>query len=175
VQLLIVTNAAGGLNPAYQAGDLMLITDHIGLAAIAGINPLYGPNDDALGPRFLDMVRAYDPELRGLAAAVAAEQGLLLRQGVYCGVAGPTYETPAEVRFLRLIGADAVGMSTVGEVMAARHMGVRVLGISGISNIAIAEADSEQQVSHQEVLLAGREIAPKLTALLRGILARLPA
>ena len=125
---LIVTNAAGGLNPAWRAGDLMLITDHIGLSAMIGHNPLWGPNDDSLGPRFPALSKAYDPDLRRLVVRVAAELGIELRQGVYCGLAGPAFETPAEVRFLRLIGADACGMSTVPEVMVACHMKMRVLG-----------------------------------------------
>jgi purine-nucleoside phosphorylase len=171
IRTLIVTNAAGGINPTYRAGDLMLIIDHIGLAAMAGKNPLYGPNDDNLGPRFVNMLRAYDPALRQLALQVATELGIELHQGVYAGLAGPTFETPAEVRFLRVMGADAVGMSTVPEVMVARHMDMRVLGISGITNAAIADPDSEAQVDHQEVLEAGRAMAPRLLALLRGVLA----
>ncbi|MCX7669927.1 MAG: purine-nucleoside phosphorylase [Anaerolineae bacterium] len=174
VDTLIVTNAAGGVNPNFQAGDLMLITDHIGLSAMVGHNPLWGPNDETLGPRFPAMSKAYDPALRRLALAVAGRIGLPLRQGVYCGLAGPAFETPAEVRFLRLIGADACGMSTVSEVMAARHMGMRVLGISGITNMAIDDVDADVEASHQEVLEAGRQIAPRLSALLRGILAALP-
>lgn len=173
VHTLIVTNAAGGINPAFQAGDLMLITDHIGFAAMAGFNPLLGPNQDELGPRFVDMLRAYDPALRRVTLQVASQLGIPLRQGVYVGLSGPTFETPAEVRFLRVAGADAVGMSTVPEVMLARHMGMRVLGISGISNAAIADPDSEAQVDHEEVLAAGQTMAPKLMALLRGVLAEI--
>jgi purine-nucleoside phosphorylase len=175
VRTLIVTNAAGGLNPAFAAGDLMLITDHLGLAAMAGWNPLVGPNDDSLGPRFVDMAGAYDPALRRLALQVADRLGMKLRQGVYAGVCGPTFETPAEVRFLRLAGADAVGMSTVAEVIVARHMGLRVLGISGISNLAHADPETEAHADHTEVLAAGATLVPKLTALLQGILAEMPA
>lgn len=174
VKTLLVTNAAGGLNPAFHAGDLMLIVDHIGLMAMTGGNPLWGPNDDSLGPRFPAMNKAYDPALRKLALKVAADLGIELRQGVYVGLGGPTFETPAEVRFLRLIGGDACGMSTVPEVIVARHMGLRVLGISGISNVAIADPDAEEEANHEEVLMAGRVMVPKLMALLRGILARLP-
>ena len=172
---LIVTNAAGGLNPAWRAGDLMLITDHIGLSAMIGHNPLWGPNDDSLGPRFPALSKAYDPALRRLAVKVAAELGIELRQGVYCGLAGPAFETPAEVRFLRLIGADACGMSTVPEVMVACHMGMRVLGFSGISNVAIDNLDADDAANHEEVLAAGQTLVPRLIALLRGVLAALPA
>jgi purine-nucleoside phosphorylase len=173
IQSLIVTNAAGGLNPAFRPGDLMLITDHINLIGMAGNNPLFGPNDPALGPRFPDMSQAYDPTLRGLAQEVAQQQDIPLHQGVYAGLAGPSFETPAEIRFLRLIGADAVGMSTVSEVTVARHAGMRVLGISGISNVALAEPLPGQQASHAEVLAAGQRIVPRLTGLVCGFLARL--
>lgn len=175
ITTLIVTNAAGGINPSYRAGDLMLIVDHIGLNALVGHNPLWGPNDDTLGPRFPALSQAYDPALRRLALQVAAGLGITLRQGVYCGLAGPAFETPAEVRFLRLIGADACGMSTVSEVMVARHMGMRVLGFSGITNMAIDDIDAEAVADHAEVLEAGRLMIPRLSALLRGVLAALPA
>jgi purine-nucleoside phosphorylase len=170
IRTLIVTNAAGGINPAYRAGDLMLIRDHIGLIAMAGGNPLWGPNDESLGPRFPALNKAYDPALRRLALKVAAEQGIELQQGVYVGLGGPTFETPAEVRYLRMIGGDAVGMSTVPEVIVARHMGMRVLGISGISNAAVHDPDAEEEASHEEVLAAGQVLVPKLIALLCGIL-----
>jgi purine-nucleoside phosphorylase len=171
---LIVTNAAGGLNPAWRAGDLMLITDHIGLSAMIGHNPLWGPNDDSLGPRFPAMSRAYDLDLRRLAVKVAADLDIELRQGVYCGLAGPAFETPAEVRFLRLIGADACGMSTVSEVMVACHMAMRVLGFSGISNVAVDSLDADEAANHEEVLAAGQTLMPRLIALLRGVLAAMP-
>ena len=174
VRTLIVTNAAGGVNPVYRAGDLMLIVDHIGLMAMVGANPLWGPNDETLGPRFVAMNGAYDRALRQLALEVAAREGIALQQGVYAGLGGPTFETPAEIRFLRMIGADACGMSTVPEVIVARHMGLRVLGISGITNATIADPDSEEVANHEEVLVAGRELTPKLMRLLRGVLEGLP-
>jgi purine-nucleoside phosphorylase len=170
---LILTNAAGGLNPTFHAGDLMLINDHIGLMAIIGSNPLWGPNDPTLGPRFPAMNKAYDPELRALTRRVAAEQGIELREGVYIGLGGPMFETPAEVRFARMIGGDATGMSTVPEVIVARHMGMRVLGISGISNVAISDPDALEEPNHEEVMAAGQVMVPKLMALLRGVLAAL--
>jgi purine-nucleoside phosphorylase len=173
IRTLIVTNAAGGINPTYRLGDLMLIQDHIGLMAMTGENPLWGPNDDTLGPRFPPMNKAYDPALRRLALKVAEELGIALRQGVYVGLGGPAFETPAEVRYLRMIGGDAVGMSTVPEVIVARHMGMRVLGISGISNAAVHDPDAEEEASHEEVLAAGEVLVPQLIALLRGILAEM--
>lgn len=173
IQSLFVTNAAGGLNPAFDAGDLMLITDHINLIGMGGANPLFGPNDATLGPRFPDMSRAYDAELRNLAREVAQDLGIVLREGVYASLAGPSFETPAEIRFLRLIGADAVGMSTAPEVVVARHAGMRVLGISGISNIALSEPSPDLETSHEEVLATGKQIVPKLVSLILGILARM--
>ncbi len=173
IETLIVTNAAGGLNPTFQAGDLMLITDHLNLVGMGGSNPLFGPNDPALGPRFPDMSQAYDPKLGRIALEVAQQHGIPLRQGIYAGLAGPSFETPAEIRFLRMIGADAVGMSTVTEVTVARHGGMRVLGVSGISNVALAEPDPDHETSHEEVLAAGQQIVPRLTALLRGVLVKL--
>jgi purine-nucleoside phosphorylase len=171
VETLILTNAAGGLNPTFHAGDLMLINDHIGLMAMVGGNPLWGPNDPTLGPRFPAMNKAYDPDLRALTRQVAAELGIELRQGVYIGLGGPTFETPAEVRFGRMIGGDACGMSTVPEVIVARHMGLRVLGISGISNVAVSDPDAVEEANHEEVLAAGQVMVPRLMALLRGVLA----
>jgi purine-nucleoside phosphorylase len=179
-ETLIVTNAAGGLRDEFQTGDLMLITDHINLVGMAGFNPLRGPNDRRLGPRFVDMSFAYDLELRSLALAVAEEQGMQLQQGTYVMSAGPTFETPADVRFLRLIGADAVGMSTVPEVIVARHEGMRVLGLSHISNV-IREPSSPAQDDalddeglHHEVLEAGRRVVPRLCLLIKEIVGRLP-
>lgn len=173
IGILIVTNAAGGLNPAFRAGDLMLITDHINLIGMAGLNPLRGPNDPELGPRFTDMSQAYDLELREMALRVAKDLGLPLHQGVYICLAGPSFETPADLKFLRLIGADAVGMSTVPEVTVARDAGIRVLGISGISNVAVIEPTGERKVVHEEVLEAGKLLVPKLAALLKGVISLL--
>ena len=171
VEILIVTNAAGAVNPDFVPGDLMLITDHINFVGMAGFNPLRGPNLDELGPRFPDMSQAYDRALQGLALASAEEAYVPMHKGVYAGVAGPSFETPAEVRFLRAVGADAVGMSTVPEVVVARHGGIRVLGISGISNKA--NLDGNTPTSHEEVLEAGRVLVPRLEAVLRGVLSRL--
>jgi len=168
VTTLIVTNAAGGLNPAFSAGDLMLIADHINLL---GTNPLIGPNEDAFGPRFPDMTSAYDPELRRLARGVAEQEGLRLQEGIYACVSGPSYETPAEIRALRILGADAVGMSTVPEVIAARHMGMRVLGISCITNLAAGI--SPHPLSHDEVVETGARVARDFARLMTGIVARL--
>ncbi|MCX7839054.1 MAG: purine-nucleoside phosphorylase [Anaerolineae bacterium] len=169
VHTLIVTNAAGGVNETFRAGDVMLITDHINFVGMAGANPLRGPNDETLGPRFPDMSHAYDPDLCDLARAVARENGITLREGVYVMLAGPSYESPADVRVLRLFGADAVGMSTVPEVIVARHGGMRVLGLSLISNSLASHA----QVDHAEVLAAGRAAIPRLTALIQGIVERI--
>jgi purine-nucleoside phosphorylase len=174
IGILIVTNAAGGLNPAFKAGDLMLITDHINLIGMAGLNPLRGPNDSELGPRFVDMSQAYDLKLREMALRVAKDLGFPLHQGVYICLAGPSFETPADLKFLRLIGVDAVGMSTVPEVTVARHAGMRVLGISGISNVAVMEPTEESKAVHEEVLEAGKILVPKLAALLKGIISLLP-
>jgi purine-nucleoside phosphorylase len=174
VKTLIVTNAAGGLNQAFRAGDLMLITDHINLMSMAGLSPLRGPNDPTLGPRFPDMTEAYDRQLRELALRVAGDLGLQLHQGVYIGLGGPNFETPADLRFLRTIGADAVGMSTVPEVVVARHGGVKVLGISGISNVAQLDPAAATETTHEEVLQAGQTLVPKLTVLLRGVLRAMP-
>ena len=171
IETLIVTNAAGAINPDFAPGDLMLITDHLNLMGMAGLSPLRGANLDALGPRFPDMSRAYDRDLLGFARLAAQEAQLRLREGVYVGLAGPSFETPADLRFLRLIGADAVGMSTVPEVTVARHGGTRVLGISGISNKA--NLDGNTITSHEEVLEAGRNLAPKLITVVRGVLRRL--
>ncbi|MGQ9493269.1 MAG: purine-nucleoside phosphorylase [Anaerolineae bacterium] len=169
VKYLIVTNAAGGLNPAFRPGDLMLITDHIGLTNMVGLNPLRGPNDPEIGPRFPDMSRAYDPELCHMALKAAKDLGIPLHQGVYIMLSGPSYETPADLRFLRLIGADAVGMSTVPEVTVAHHAGLRVLAISGISNVAPIEPGNAT-VSHEEVLKAGKALVAKLIPLIKEIL-----
>ncbi len=175
VQVLIVTNAAGGLNPSFEAGDVMLIVDHINFMGMAGIHPLVGRNDEALGERFPDMSAAYDPQLCEAARQAAQAHGITLREGVYIGISGPSFETPAEVRLLRQLGADAVGMSTVGEVTVARHGGIRVLGFSGITNMLVKGEQSGQLVMHSEVLDIGQNvIAPKLEQLIRGVLRTLP-
>ncbi len=169
-EILIVTNAAGGLRPDWAVGDLMRIADQIFLPGMAGHHPLRGPNDDRLGPRFPAMAGAYDAELGRLAHAVAQEQGTTLRDGVYLMLAGPSFESPAELRMCRALGADAVGMSTAPEVVVARHAGMRVLGISLISNLALPEGPA---ANHEEVLAAGEAARPRFAALLKGILARL--
>jgi purine-nucleoside phosphorylase len=172
---LVVTNAAGGLDTSWSPGDLMLIRDHINLVGMVGMNPLRGPNLDTFGPRFPDMSRAYSPELRQLAREVAEQEGILMHEGVYIGLAGPNYETPAELHFMRQIGADAVGMSTVAEVTVACHGGMRVLGISGISNIVIYDPSQQGEApNHEEVLEAGLQAVPKLMAIIKGVLRRLP-
>jgi len=170
-EFLFVTNAAGAVHPDYEPGDLMILNDHINLLGMAGFNPLRGPNLDEFGPRFPDMSQAYDPELIKLAHEVASESGVSCHEGVYICLAGPTYETPADLRFLKMIGVDAVGMSTVPEVIVARHGGMRVLGISGISNKA--NLDGTTVTTHEEVIEAGMVIVPKLTSILRGVLKRL--
>ena len=169
IHTVILTNAAGGINPAFKAGDVMLITDHINLLGMAGQNPLRGPNDESFGPRFPDMSQPYDRRLRELALQTAAAHQITLRQGAYICLAGPSFESPADVRFLRLIGADAVGMSTVPETVMARHAGMRVLGLSGISNALSGEADGPQ-TTHEEVLEAGRVLVPRMMTIIRGVL-----
>jgi purine-nucleoside phosphorylase len=171
IEILVVTNAAGAINPDYLPGDIMLITDHINLIGMAGLNPLIGPNLDEFGPRFPDMSQAYDRKLSALARKAAAESGVQLHTGVYVGLSGPSFETPADLRFLRLVGADAVGMSTVPEVTVARHGGTRVLGFSGISNKA--NLDGNTATSHEEVLAAGQVLAPKIETVVRGVLRQL--
>lgn len=171
VEIVILTNAAGAVNPQFRPGEVMLITDHLNFPGLVGLSPLQGPNDPTLGPRFPDMSQAYDRALMALARAVAQEAGLTLREGVYAGLGGPTFETPAELRLLRTLGADAVGMSTVAEVVVARHGGLRVLGLSGLSNAA--NLDGNTPTSHDEVLAAGKELTPKMMQLIRGVLRRL--
>lgn len=169
VEMLIVTNAAGGANMTYSPGDVMIIRDHISLIGMAGLNPLRGPNLDELGPRFPSMNNAYDPQLRALAKRIALEAGIPTHEGVYICLAGPNFETLADIRFLRLIGADAVGMSTVPEVIVARHGGTRVLGLSGISNRLQAE-EGAPEPTHEEVLEAGRLLVPRMETIIRGVL-----
>jgi len=170
VRMLIVTNAAGAVNPDFEPGELMLISDHINLLGMTGSNPLRGPNLDEFGPRFPDMGKVYDPELGMVAKQVALEAEIPLRKGVYVCVSGPSYETTAELCFLRTIGVDAVGMSTAPEVIIARHCGMKVLGFSGISNKA--NLDGETETTHEEVLEAGEIITPRLKTLVCGVLRR---
>lgn len=165
---LVVSNACGGMHPLWHPGDLMLISDHINLL---GDNPLVGPNDDRLGPRFPDMSDAYDDELRALARAVALERGITLREGVYVAVTGPNLETRAEYRMLRALGADVVGMSTVPEVIAAVHLGLRVLGVSIITDQCLPDALAP--ASLEQIIAVARAAEPRLTALVRGVLERL--
>lgn len=167
---VILTNAAGGVNKGYRVGDLMMLNDHINFIGMAGLNPLVGPNDDSVGPRFLGMSQTYDRTLRQVARDVAAQNQIPLHEGVYCVLAGPNFETPAEIRMLRTIGADAVGMSTVHEVIVARHAGMRVLACSGITNECIDAVDTELDTNHEEVLDAGKILVPRLTTLLKGVL-----
>jgi purine-nucleoside phosphorylase len=171
-RLLIVTNAAGGLNPAYHAGDFMLMRDHIYLPGMAGFHPLIGPNDERVGPRFPAAAGAYDADLRQLAMKTAQHHHIPLHEGVYVMVSGPSYETGAELAMLRAWGADAVGMSTAPEVIAARHVGLRVLGISCITNAAIP--GTEEAINHEEVLANANAALPRFVALVRGILEALP-
>jgi purine-nucleoside phosphorylase len=168
IKVLILTNAAGAINPSFASGDVMLITDHLNLMGMVGLNPLIGPNLDELGPRFPDMSQAYDRQLCDFARLVASRQGILLREGVYVGLSGPSFETPADLRFLRAVGADAVGMSTVPETIVARHGDMRVMGLSGISNKA--NLDGSSVTTHEEVLEAGKIIVPKMEKIIRGVI-----
>lgn len=168
LEMMFVTNAAGGVNPDFVPGDVMLITDNLNLVGMTGANPLMGPNIDELGPRFPDMSRAYDSELMLRARNAASENNILLREGVYCGLSGPSFEGPADLRFLRMVGVDSVGMSTVPEVIVARHGGLRVLGLSGISNKA--NLDGSTVTTHEEVIEAGKVITPKIESIIRGVL-----
>lgn len=168
IQSLLVTNAAGGVNLTYDPGNLMLISDHLNLT---GKNPLIGPNDNELGVRFPDMSEAYSKRLRAIARDIAAEQGITLREGVYAGLLGPTYETPAEIRMLRVIGADAVGMSTVAEVIAARHSGIETVGISCISNMAAGILD--QPLSHAEVMETTERVKNQFLALVTALIEKM--
>jgi purine-nucleoside phosphorylase len=173
INTLIVTNAAGGINASFSPGDIMLIRDHINLPGMAGRNPLRGPNDDSVGPRFPDMTQPYNPHLRQMAQAIATELGFTLQEGVYGYVAGPSYETPAELHFLRTIGADAVGMSTVPSVIVARHAGMRVIGFSTITNMAVPDPAPGTILTHEEVLETGKIVIPRLTALIHTLIKRL--
>jgi purine-nucleoside phosphorylase len=171
IEILIISNAAGAVNPAFEPGDLMLLTDHLNFIGMAGQNPLRGPNLDEFGPRFPDMSQVYDRKLIALAREVSNEAKLGMQEGVYCCLAGPSFETPADLRFLRAVGVDAVGMSTVPEATVGRHGGTRVMGVSGISNKA--NLDGATETTHEEVLEAGKLLVPKLTSLVRGVLRKL--
>lgn len=168
IEMLFVTNAAGGVNPNFAPGDVMLITDNLNLIGMTGNNPLFGPNLDEIGPRFPDMSQVYDRELMNRARKAATEENIPLQEGVYCCLSGPSFEGPADLRFLRMAGADAVGMSTVPETIVARHGGMRVMGLSGISNKA--NLDGSTVTTHQEVIEAGKVITPKVEKIIRGIL-----
>ncbi|MHA7962920.1 purine-nucleoside phosphorylase [Paenibacillus sp. CAU 1782] len=168
VTSLLVTNAAGGINLDFASGNLMLISDHINLT---GKNPLIGPNDNELGVRFPDMSEAYSKRLRAVAAGIANEQGFSLQEGVYVGLLGPSYETPAEIRMLRTLGADAVGMSTVAEVIAARHSGIEVVGISCITNMAAGILD--QPLSHEEVIETTERVKSQFLGLVKALIAKM--
>ena len=167
---LIVTNAAGGINTEFKPGDLMLMTDHINLT---GANPLVGANLDELGPRFPDMSEAYDAAMRSIALDVGRKKGIPLRQGIYIGLLGPSYETPAEIRMCRLLGADAVGMSTVPEVIVANHMGIPVLGISCITNMAAGVLP--RKLTHKEVLDTTERVRETFQSLLQWVIPQLAA
>lgn len=166
IETLILTNACGGLNPAYKAGDLMVISDHINFMAV---NPLRGPNDDSLGPRFPDMVGTYTEELRTLAHSVDPD----LREGVYVAVTGPNYETPAELRMLRRWGADAVGMSTVPEVLVARHAGMRILAIATVTDMATGLVGLIDHVTQEEVLAVADRAGKRLGDVVKGVVRKL--
>lgn len=168
MKVLIVSNACGGMNPQFERGDVMIISDHINFQ---GVNPLIGPNDDTLGPRFPDMCHCYDPDLIALAQKVALERKIPVKKGVYVAVSGPNLETAAEYRFLRIIGADVVGMSTVPEVIVARHQGTRVAGFSIITDMGLP--DALRPTSHQEIVKIAGRAEPKLKNLIEGLVEQL--
>ncbi len=171
VEILIVTNSAGAVNPNYTPGELMVLSDHINLMGMAGLSPLRGPNLEEFGPRFPDMSQAYDRDLIAMAEGICDAENVPCNKGVYVCLAGPSFETPADLRFLKGVGVDAVGMSTVPEVTVARHGGTRVLGVSGISNKA--NLDGETITTHEEVLEASAVIVPRMTTLVKGVLQQL--
>jgi len=170
IRSLVVTNAAGGINTDFRPGQIVLVSDHVNLQ---GTSALVGPNDEALGPRFPDMSDAYDPELRARAREAATQLGLEVGEGLYTAWLGPQFETPAEIRFMRVIGSDLVGMSTVQEVIAARHLGLRVLGISVVTNMAAGVLP--EKIDHEAVLEIGGQAAGSVTALLRELVPTLSA
>jgi purine-nucleoside phosphorylase len=169
VTTLILSNAAGGINPAFEVGDIMVITDHINLT---GNNPLIGPNIDEWGPRFPDMSRVYDPDLVTLTEKAALQNGIRVQKGVYVGLPGPSLETGAEIRFLKTIGVDAVGLSTIPEVIAAVHGGMAILGLSVITNMNIP--DDFKPALVEEIIAAAERIAPSLQAIVKGVIEKLP-
>jgi purine-nucleoside phosphorylase len=175
VRTLILTNAAGGVNAGLGVGDLMLIEDHINFVGMAGLNPLSGPNMEEFGPRFPAANHIYTKDLQEIACDIGAELNIELRHGVYTFLAGPNFETAAEVRMLAILGADAVGMSTVPEALVGHHAGMDVLAISTITNICIDQPDAVAEPTHEETQASGEAIVPKLTQLLLGIVARLGA
>ncbi len=170
IQTLIVTNAAGGIHTGYEQGQLVLLADHINFT---GSNPQVGPNEDRFGQRFFDMTQAYSPRLRAIARSVAEREGLPLQEGVYLAVSGPSFETPAEIRAFRILGADLVGMSTVHEVIVARHMNLEVLGISCVTNMAAGILP--QPLNHEEVMETGRRVQDRLARLLSAFIREIPA
>jgi purine-nucleoside phosphorylase len=170
IKTLILTNAAGGVDRSYKVGDIMMLNDHINFPGLAGNNPLLGANDESIGPRFVGLAQAYDRSLRIKARELAKAHNLPMHEGVYAAVSGPAFETPAEIRMFQTIGANAVGMSTVHEVLVARHMGIRVMALSGITNVAINQVDTEFETNHEEVLEAGKLLVPRLTTLLKALL-----
>ena len=171
IKTLILTNASGGLHDDFYPGDIMLIKDHLSLMPMAGENPLRGPNLDEFGPRFPDMSAIYNPELIELAEDVASGLGLKLHKGVYVFLSGPSFETPADCRFLKMVGVDAVGMSTVPEAIVAKHGGMDILGFATITNKI--DPDGTNKASHEEVLEVGDQLAPNLMKIIRGVLRRL--
>jgi purine-nucleoside phosphorylase len=168
IRLLILSNASGGVNPDFEIGDLMIITDHINLMKN---NPLIGQNEEEIGTRFPDMSHAYDPELISMASGIAADNGIKLQKGIYAAVSGPTFETPAEYRYIRIIGADAVGMSTVPEVIAARHMGLRCFAFSVISDLGVPGKIVE--ITHKDVIAAAKAVEPKMTMIIKEMMTRI--
>lgn len=170
IRTLFLTNAAGGVDRSYRVGDIMMLNDHINFPGLAGHNPLIGPNDTDIGPRFVGLAQAYDRNLRLKAREIAKANHLPFHEGVYAAVSGPAFETPAEIRMFQVMGANAVGMSTVHEVLVARHMGIRVAAFSGITNVAINHVDSNFETNHEEVLEAGKLLVPRMTTLLRALI-----
>lgn len=175
VEILLVTNAAGGVNPSYHVGDIMIIKDHLNLAGFSGVNPLVGKNEDRFGERFPPMSNAYDRKLRDMTKSLVKEMGFesFIHEGVYSMMVGPNFETVTECRFLRLIGVDATGMSTIPEVLVARHAGLRVLGMSLITNMVVLDYDMEATANHEEVLEAGKARSKDLQALVTALLAKI--